>query len=73
MRRLSVDRFDGSYCICQDLEDLKMYALPLAEVPKGTREGDVLTVDDQGELSLNGQETQSRKNDLGAKQDRLFR
>lgn len=73
MRKLSVDRFDGTYCICQDLADEKMYALPLNEVPREAKEGDILAIDGEGVLTVDREETDKRRAKIAGLQNRLFK
>ena len=40
MKKLAIDRFEGTYAICEDQEK-RMFAIALNELPEGAKEGDV--------------------------------
>ncbi len=71
MRKLTVDRFDGIYAICED-EERKMFAIPTAELPKGVREGDKLEINNEGIISVNAEATAADRAAVRAKEDSLF-
>lgn len=60
MRKLIIDRFEGTYAICEDQEK-KMFAISLNELPQGAKPGDVLQISGAGELSVDQEETQRRR------------
>ena len=47
MRQLIIDRFEGKYAICEDQEQ-KYFAIAVEELPKGSAEGWVLEISDEG-------------------------
>ena len=52
MRKLIIDRLEGTYAICRD-KKRKFFAIEVSELPKGAKAGNFLTVDDEnGTLSL---------------------
>lgn len=72
MKMLIIDRFEGTYAICEDKEQ-KFYAIETSELPQGAREGDVLDVDDtEGTLSINAEATAQRRLKSKKMQDKLF-
>ena len=72
MKTLIIDRFEGTYAICEDKEQ-KFYAIETSELPQGAREGDVLDVDDtEGTLSINTEATAQRRSKSKKLQDKLF-
>lgn len=71
MKKLTVDRFDGIYAICEDKER-KMYAIPTAELPANVREGDKLEINDEGIIIINAEATASERKAVKAKEDSLF-
>lgn len=71
MRKLVIDRFDGTYAICEDPEK-KMFAISLNELPQGAKPGDVLRISDSGELSVDKEETQRRRKKIAGLQNKLF-
>ena len=72
MRKLIIDRFEGTYAICEDQEK-KMFAISLNELPQGAKPGDVLQISGAGELSVDQEETQRRRKKLAGLQSKLFR
>ncbi len=73
MKTLTIDRFEGTYAICED-SDEKFFAIETSELPKGAAEGDVLNVDDnEGTLSINAEATAEKRSRVKKLQDKLFR
>ena len=72
MRKLIIDRFEGTYTICEDQEK-KMFAISLNELPQGAKPGDVLQISGAGELSVDQEETQRRRKKMAGLQSKLFR
>ena len=72
MRKLIIDRFEGTYAICEDQEK-KMFAISLNELPQGAKPGDVLQISGAGELSVDQEETQRRRKKMAGLQSTLFR
>lgn len=72
MRTLIIDRFEGTYAICED-KDQKFFAIEVSELPEGVREGDVLDVNDaEGTVSINVEATKQRRSKAKKLQDKLF-
>ncbi|MDF1496029.1 DUF3006 domain-containing protein [Caproiciproducens sp. CPB-2] len=72
MKMLVIDRFEGTYAICED-KDQKFFAIETTELPQGAREGDVLNVDAaEGALSINAEATAQRRSKTKKLQDKLF-
>jgi len=72
LRKLIIDRFEGTYAICEDQEK-KMFAISLNELPQGAKPGDVLQISGAGELSVDQEETQRRRKKMADLQSKLFR
>ncbi len=72
MRKLIIDRFEGTYAICED-QGKKMFAISLNELPQGAKPGDVLQISGAGELSVDQEETQRRRKKMAGLQSKLFR
>ena len=72
MRKLIIDRFEGTYAICEDQEK-KMFAISLNELPQGAKPGDVLQISGAGVLSVDQEETQRRRKKMADLQSKLFR
>ena len=71
MKVLIIDRFEGNYAICEDKER-KYFGIDISELPKGAREGDVLEISDDGQLTLNAEKTADRRSKMKKLQDKLW-
>ncbi len=71
MRKLIIDRFEGTYAICESPER-ESFAIPVKELPDAARAGAVLTITDDGELSMNAEETDFRREKLAEMQRDIF-
>ena len=71
MKQLIIDRFEGKFAICEDKEQ-KYFAIEVEELPQGAAEGSVLEITNEGELQLNQDETQARRERIAAKQRKVF-
>ncbi len=70
-KKLVIDRFEGKYAICEDGEQ-KYFAIECAELPAGAKEGCVLLISEEGELTLDAEETERRRRLMAEKQRRAF-
>ncbi len=71
MRKLSIDRIEGIYAICEDKDGAK-FAIPTQEIPEGAKEGTCLIISDDGSLSVDETETAEKRNSNFNKQKNLF-
>jgi Protein of unknown function (DUF3006). len=71
MKLLSVDRFEGSFVICED-NDKKFFAIEKAEAPSDVSEGDILCITDDGTVKIDREETARRKKDTRTRQNKLW-
>ena len=61
MRKVTTHRFEGVYAICKDA-DGRLFAVETRELPKGTKAGAVLVIDDDaGTLSVEEPPRRGRK------------
>lgn len=72
MKKIIIDRFEGIYAICEN-EDKSMFAIEKSELPKDIEEGTVILISDSGEIELDKNETQKRKNNIKNLQNKLFK
>lgn len=72
MRYFIIDRFEGEYAICED-KDRKMFAIEKKEISKEAKEGDVLIITDEGEISVDKEKTEQRKKLIAKKQNSLWK
>ena len=71
MKQLIIDRFEGTFAICED-KDLRYFGIEKEELPTGAEEGTVLVIDDYGNLHIDAEETERRRQRILAKQKKLF-
>lgn len=71
MKQLIIDRFEGIYAICEDSEQ-RCFAIETGELPEGARPGVVLRITDEGELTIDQEETKARRERIAAKHRRAF-
>lgn len=71
MRILIIDRFEGTYAICED-KDQKFFAIEATELPKEASEGVVLEIDDEGTIRVNQEKTKARRSKIKKLQDALW-
>lgn len=71
MRKLTIDRFEGNYAVCE-IEDKSMENIPKYKLPLGCKEGDCLIQDSEGMYQKDSGFTVSRENRIQEKISRLF-
>lgn len=69
--RWTIDRIEPD-CFVVEREDLSTASLPLAELPEGAREGDILTADADGTLRVDADATASAREKLSIRLRNLF-
>ena len=73
MKTLIIDRFEGTYAICEG-SDQKFFAIEASELPEGAAEGDVLDVNDiEGTLSINAEASAQKRAKVKKLQEKLFK
>lgn len=71
MKKMTIDRFDGIYAICED-QDKAFFAIEINELPKGAKAGDVLQITDEGTLQIDAEETERRRQRILEKQKKVL-
>lgn len=69
--RLSLDRFEGDYAICED-DAQKVHEIHKSKLPTNAKLGDILRISSEGKLIVDNAETARRKTRIKALQDRLM-
>lgn len=69
--RLSLDRFEGDYAICED-DTQKVHEIHKSKLPTNAKLGDVLRLSLEGSLSVDKVETERRKQKIIGLQRKLF-
>ena len=70
MKNLIIDRFGSGFAICED-ENGEFFGIDIKEVPQSAKEGSVLTINQEGQLTLNEEETKKRTQSIKGKMDKL--
>ena len=85
MRTLIIDRFEGAYAICEEQtagkenakgkkkKDLRYFGILREEVPKEAKEGDVLVIDDEGNLKIDAAATKARRKKIRQMEEKAFK
>lgn len=71
MTHISVDRIIGDVAVCER-EDMSTFEVPISSLPDGTKEGSVLTINEDGSYFLDLDEQQKRKQRILNLQSMLF-
>lgn len=61
--KVIIDRFEGKFAVCEK-EDRTMLNIEKSKIPKDSKEGDVLNIV-SGEISIDIEETNKRKKEIG--------
>lgn len=74
-RTITIDRFEGTFAICEGEghgKEIKMYAIEIAELPQGAKEGDVLEISEEGTIHIDAKATERRRSKIKKMQDSLW-
>lgn len=71
MKKLIVDRYEGQYTICEDMEQ-KYFAIETSEMPEGAIPSTVIMISDDGSITVDEEETKRRKEMILKKQAKLY-
>ena len=71
MKKLIIDRYEGTYTICED-KDQKYFAIETAEMPADAKPGCVIVISDDGVITIDDEETKRRRDRILAKQSKLL-
>ena len=72
MRILAIDRFEGTFAICED-DERKAFAIERAELPSEAKEGDIIKISDDAVITIDKEETQRRRDRNKKLQDKLWK
>ncbi len=53
MKNLKIDNFENEFAICSDGEKA-LFAIRRDELPTAAKKGDVILIDDDGKITING-------------------
>lgn len=70
MKKFSVDRIENDIAVLMDDNNTVEY--DLSSLPFGVKEGDIITIDDDGKMYIDRAEALRRKKELFEKQNSLF-
>lgn len=71
MDKLIIDRFEGTYAVCER-EDKSMIKLPKYRLPIECKEGDCIILDANGMYQKDTEATKLREKSMKDKMNRLF-
>ena len=60
MKTLTVDRFEGDIAVCER-EDMTTIDIPISNLPRGIKVGNVLNLADDGTISIDEEEEKKRR------------
>lgn len=69
--RLSLDRFEGDYAICED-DAQKVHEIHKSKLPTNAKPGDIFVLSLEGSLSVDKVQTERRKQKIIGLQRKLF-
>lgn len=72
MKRLIIDRFEGSFAICEK-EDDTTEKIPRYKLPLDCREGDCLLLGSEGMYTIDTNATKIKEKRIQDKMNRLFK
>ena len=68
--KFTIDRFEGEYAVCE-FEAGKFIDVPKTDIPKGAKEGDILSKTDNGYL-IDKVETEAKREEIKQRMNWLF-
>ena len=71
--KLSTDRIEENFAVCQDLYTENMINIPLKLLPKNIKEGDILSTKTDGSFFVDKEETNKRRKKIIDLQDKIFK
>ena len=63
MKYLSIDRFEANMAICEDDEG-RLFGIERSEMPSDAKEGNIIRIDDDGNINVDSDETKRRRNKI---------
>lgn len=70
MKKLIIDRFESNFAICED-DNENFFGIDISEIPENAKEGDVLSIDNDGVITIDIAETQKRRDRIASKMNKL--
>ena len=71
--KLSTDRIEEGFAVCQDLYTENMINIPLKLLPKNIKEGDILSTKTDGSFFVDKEETNKRRKKIIDLQNKIFK
>lgn len=71
--KLSTDRIEENFAVCQDLYTENMINIPLKLLPKNIKEGDILSTKTDGSFFVDKEETNKRRKKIIDLQNKIFK
>ena len=70
-RKAIIDRFEGDWAVLE-LDEDEFMDVARANLPLGAKEGSIILIDDEGEITLLEKETQDKRDEVEELMERLF-
>ena len=71
--KLSTDRIEENFAVCQDLYTENIINIPLKLLPKNIKEGDILSTKTDGSFFVDKEETNKRRKKIIDLQNKIFK
>ena len=71
--KLSTDRIEENFAVCQDLYTENMINIPLKLLPKNIKEGDILSTKTDGSFFVDKEETNKQRKKIIDLQNKIFK
>ena len=72
MKYLKVNKFELNMAICED-DDNKLFGIEKNELPDGVKAGDILSIDNEGNIKIDLEEAKKREKEALKKQNKTVR
>lgn len=72
VKNFSIDRFEESFAVCEDLESGEMINIEISKLPESCKEGSIITLEN-GIYSLNIEKTLEKQEKISKMVNNLFK
>lgn len=72
MKIYSIDRFEENFAICED-DNCSVTKVKINDLPENAKPGDMIVVDDAGNIKVDEELTKARKEKILEMQNKLFK
>lgn len=72
MKLISIDSIGEKFAVCED-ENCETLCISISDLPDGAAQGDIIQINDDGNLEINEQETKQRREKIIKLQNKLWK